>query len=122
MGTKLAGDALMKIDGSIYEIADISANVGTEEREGIVSTTGVVGYKVRKRAAYVSGTLIITSDTDVDMFNAISGNTVAVQYADGSGYALENAWLTEPLEHDGAEGTAAFRIEAMTGTRILAPV
>lgn len=112
MGVKLAGDCSMKVDGVLYEVADLSVNVGTEEKAAVVSSTGVPGYKVTKRAAYATGTLIITPDTDVAAFNAIDGSEIAFQYADGRGYALHDAWIAEPLDHDGMEGTASFRLEA----------
>lgn len=115
MGQRIAGTCYIKIDGAQLEIKGaMEAPVSEKKREGVVSATGVVGYKETVQPPVLKVTAIATRDFPLETLATNVDMTVTAEFANGKVYTLSGAWLSNDATVKADEGECELEF---TGTR-----
>ena len=98
MGKKLAGTCFVKVNGQQLELqGNIEFPLTSVQRETMLSTTGVVGYKETVVAPYVSGDFIVPAGFPIEDIKENTAQTITVECANGMVYTLSDAYRVEEL-------------------------
>lgn len=113
-GGRLAGIAYLSVDGVSYMLSgELSYGVSTIERKTLIGQDGVQGYSETPKAGFIAGTLRDAGNLTVADFNAMTGNTVTVELANGKMVSGGNMWTVEAQEVKSMEGTFEVRWEGL---------
>jgi hypothetical protein len=116
---RVAGTAFFKIDGVSYSLKGaLSVQPLSEEREAVVGMDGIHGYAERSIVPFIS--VELTKDPTLRMaaIGTMTNNTITAECADGTVYALRNAWFAGQSEVNGGEGTVTLRFEGLSCAEI----
>ena len=85
------------------------------QRETMISTTGVVGYKETVVAPYVSGDFIVPAGFPIEDIKENTAQTITVECANGMVYTLSDAYVTDVIAYKPVDGTLTIKWEGTNG-------
>lgn len=116
MGKKLAGTCFVKVNGEQLELqGNIEFPMNSVQRETMISTTGVVGYKETVVAPYVSGDFIVPAGFPIEDIKENTAQTITVECANGMVYTLSDAYVTDVIAYKPVDGTLTIKWEGTNG-------
>lgn len=116
MGKKLAGTCFIKVNGQQLELqGNCEFPLSSVQRETMLSTTGVAGYKETVVAPYVSGDFIVTADFPIEEIKESTAQTITVECANGLIYTLSDAYVTDVIAYKPIDGTLSIKWEGTNG-------
>ena len=116
MGKKLAGTCFVKVNGQQLELqGNIEFPLTSVQRETMLSTTGVVGYKETVVAQYVSGDFIVPAGFPIEDIKENTAQTITVECANGMVYTLSDAYVTDVIAYKPVDGTLTIKWEGTNG-------
>lgn len=118
-GTITAGKATLRIGGRTWKIKDFSGSINTETREIVMSMSGPGGVKATPVAPFGRCTVVFGASDRVADLAGVSDDDIEVEIAGGRTLVWGHATNADAVEYDGAEGTAPFSWQAMTGSEKL---
>ena len=105
MGTPIGGTAFLKVDGHQYALrGNLTISGDASEREGIAGMDGVHGFVERPRVPQISADLSFTDGLSVTQLRAQTAVTVTAELSNGRVFVLRDAWTSEPIEVNAADG------------------
>lgn len=116
MGKKLAGTCFVKVNGEQLELqGNIEFPMNSVQRETMISTTGVVGFKETVVAPYVSGDFIVRAGFPIEDIKENTAQTITVECANGMVYTLSDAYVTDVIAYKPVDGTLTIKWEGTNG-------
>lgn len=116
MAPRTAGTCFVKIDGQQLEIkGGLEAPLSNKKREGVLSSTGAVGYKETPVQPYVKATAIFTNDFPISKLRSMVDGTVTAEFANGKVYTLSDAFLANEATGKGEEGEVELEFHGLRG-------
>jgi hypothetical protein len=116
MGLRIAGTCYVKIDGQQIEIkGGLEAPLAEVKREGVTSSTGVVGFKESPVVPSLKVTGIFTRDFPIEVLRAGTDLTVTGEFANGKVYTLSGGWLSNEGTAKGEEGEVDLEFSGTRG-------
>ena len=110
MGKKIAGTCFVKVNGQQLELqGNIEFPLTSVQRETMLSTTGVAGFKETVTAPYVSGDFIVPSDFPIEEIKENVAQTITVECANGMVYTLSDAYVTDVIAYKPVDGTLTVK-------------
>jgi hypothetical protein len=121
MGARVFGKIELKIDSQIYAAkGSFSYGLGKDEREAVVGSDGVHGYKLKPTIPFIEGEISDAADLSLDTLAAITDATVTLTLANGKVISLNNSWTVckDGLTASTEEGAIAVRFEGLKAEEI----
>ena len=116
MGKKLAGTCFVKVNGNQLELeGNVEFPLCEVQRESMLSTAGVAGYKETVVAPYVSGDFIVPKDFPIQEIKENCAQTITVECANGMVYTLSGAYVTDVIAYKPIDGTLSVKWEGTNG-------
>ena len=116
MGKKLAGTCFVKVNGQQLELqGNIEFPLTSVQRETVLSTAGVVGYKETVVAPYVSGDFIVPAGFPIEDIKENTAQTITVECANGMVYTMSDAYVTDVIAYKPVDGTLTIKWEGTNG-------
>lgn len=107
----VTGRIKIKVNGILLETkSGAKAMISSVERKMIAGDNGVAGHTEETVIPYVEGSVIHTSETNIDQLDIVDGS-VTFETDSGKTYVLRGAVQTTPLEITGGEGEVPVRYE-----------
>lgn len=111
-----AGTCYIKVNGvQLQVMGNVEVPLNTTQREAMVSTQGVIGYKETERAAFVTVEAAFTKDFPVEEIAKNDDMTVTAELANGMTYVLSNAWLEGEANVNPSDGTVTLTFNGLKG-------
>ena len=116
MANRTAGICYVKLDGAQLEIkGGLEAPMAQTKREGVMSSTGPVGFKESPVQPYVKATAIFTADFPMAQVREGTSMTITAEFANGRVYTLSDAFLAAEAPAKGEEGEIELEFHGMRG-------
>jgi hypothetical protein len=116
MGKKIAGTCFVKVNGQQLELqGNVEFPLTSVQRETLLSTTGVAGYKETVVAPYVSGDFIVPAGFPIEDIKENTAQTITVECANGMVYTLSDAYAVDTIAYKPIDGTLTIKWEGMNG-------
>ena len=112
---RIAGTAFVKRDGVQYALKGaLTIQPLDTSREGVAGTDGIHGFKEVAVVPYIEVEVTKTPELSLKALQGVTDSTVTAECADGTVYALRNAWFSGLAELDGVEGQVTLRFEGLS--------
>lgn len=116
MGKKLAGTCFVKVNGQQLELqGNMEFPLTLVQRETLLSTAGVAGFKETVVAPYVSGDFIVPTDFPIAEIKDSTAQTITVECANSMVYTLSDAYVTDVIAYKPVDGTLSIKWEGTNG-------
>ena len=86
--------------------------LGLPKQEGFLGTARAAGYKTVPQIAFIEGALTDANDFDLAKFQAVDGETVTLELANGKSIVLSDAWYAGEGTGSTEEGEISVRFES----------
>lgn len=118
---RVAGTCYIKVDGVQLALrGQLTIMPSSITREGIAGLDGVHGFKETPRVPSIEVQVTKTADLKLKAVTGWTGKTVTAECADGTVYALNDAFQSGDLSLDAAEGQTSIKFEGASCQEISA--
>jgi hypothetical protein len=101
------------IGGVLREaVGAFTYNLGNPQREALVGSSGVDGFKETPQAAFIEGEVRTSPDWSIDEMTQMTNETITLTLAEGKVIALSGAWYAGEGTGNSEEGTMGVRFES----------
>lgn len=112
---RVAGICYFKVDGEQLELkGSLECPLTDLQRETVMGTAGVAGYKETARMPYVKGTFIFLPAFPLEKLNG-TNLTITVELANGKVYTLSGAYLVGEPAVKAEEGEVELEFNGVKG-------
>lgn len=112
----IAGTAYITIDGVNYQLeGELKYDVGTVTRESLAGQDTVHGFSEKPKAPSISASIRDSGGLSLAAINAMRGNTVVLELANGKVIIGRNMWTVEAQEVDTTEAKFTAKWEGLQG-------
>lgn len=112
MDQRKGGVIQLQVDGELYDAkGNFTYNLGRPQREAIVGSDRVHGFKETPQVGFIEGEITDRRDFSLDSLVSIRDATVTLQLANGKVVVLRNAWYAGEGTGNTEEGNIAVRFE-----------
>lgn len=116
MAMRTAGVCFVKVDGSQLEVkGGLEAPIIENKREGVMSSSGPVGFKETPVQPYVKLTAIFTRDFPIQTLRDGTDMTITAEFANGKVYTLSDAFVSGETAGKGEEGEVELEFHGLRG-------
>lgn len=116
MGQRTAGICFVKVDGQQLEIKGaLEAPLSTTKKEGVMSTTGPVGFKETPVQPYIKANAIFSPGFPIDKIVNGKDMTVTAEFANGKVYTLSEAVFASDGTAKAEDGEVELEFHGMRG-------
>lgn len=110
-----AGVCYIKVDGEqLYVEGSVEFPLLDVNRETLISTTGVVGFKETPVVPYISASVYL-QDLPFEKLQKATDMTITAECANGRVYTLQGATLAGEVALNPIDGTTTLRFEGVKG-------
>lgn len=116
MGSKIGGVVYLKVNDKGYTLGEgeVTYNLGRLKREGVLSSSGVVGHNAKPQVPFCEGELVYTKDLDVEELLELDEiEKVTIDLYSGKQFILKNAWWAGEGDIK-SDGKMDFRFEGLS--------
>ncbi len=121
MSQRRGGIIFLKIDGVQYPAkGNFSYGLGKPQREAIVGSSGVDGYKETSTVPFIEGEITDRAELNLDTLSQITDSTIILELANDKVIALRNGWIVngDGLTAETDEGNVKVRFEGLSAEEI----
>ncbi len=121
MSQRRGGIIFLKVDGEQWPAkGNFSYGLGKFQREAILESSGVGGYKESSTVPFIEGEITDRPEISLDAIAAITDATVILELANDKVIALRNAWSvnSDGLTGETDEGNIKVRFEGLSAEEI----
>lgn len=116
MGKRVAGTCYIKVDGQQLEVSGgVEVPTTDKNRESVLGSSGVAGFKETHRAPYVKVTAIFRDDFPLQMLADGTDMTVTAELPAGQVYTLSSAYQVGEPSAKADDGTIEITFEGLRG-------
>lgn len=113
---RVAGICYIKVDAEQLELkGSIECPLTNTQRETVMGSAGVAGFKETARAPFVKGTFIFTSGFPLEKLDESTDMTVTAELANGKVYTLSGAYLVGESTVKGDDGEVDLEFNGLKG-------
>lgn len=121
MSQRRGGIIFLTIDGVQYPAkGNFTYGLGKPQREAIVGSSGVDGYKETATTPFIEGEITDRQELSLDTLSEIKDSTIVLELANEKVIALRNAWIAnaDGLTGETDEGNIKVRFEGLSAEEI----
>ena len=116
MPQRLAGTCYIKVDGEQLEVSGgLEAPISDTERESVMSTTGLVGYKETVIAPFVKVRAVFVPEFPLAKLQNGTTMTVTAEFSNKKVYTLSDAFLVGESSVGADDGTVELTFNGKSG-------
>lgn len=113
MSRRVGGIIEVKVDGNVYRAkGSWTFDLGVPQREAVVGSDRVHGFKEEPKVAFVEGVITDGADVSLETLHQITGATVILQLANGKTIVFREAYYAGDGQVTTEEGEANVRFES----------
>jgi hypothetical protein len=114
--TFIAGTAYLTVDGVNYQLeGELKYDVGTVTRESLSGQDTVHGFSEKPKPPSISASIRDSGGLSLAAFNAMRGQTIVLELANGKTIIGRNMWTVEAQEVDTTEAKFTAHWEGLQG-------
>jgi hypothetical protein len=114
MGTRFAGIAYLKVNGTQYPLkGNFNVSPSSVARTGVAGQDYVHGYQELPRVPFIEGDVSLVPELSTEDLQNVVDATVTAELANGKVYVLRNAWCTSALELQTHDGQCRVKFEGL---------
>lgn len=119
MSQRRAGLIQLQVDGEVFLAkGNFTYNLGRPNREAIVGSDAVHGYREEAQVAFVEGEITDRQDLDLDRLVTMSEVTVTLTLGNEKVIVLRDAWYAAEGTGNTEEGNIAVRFEGANAEEV----